>query len=298
MRHLPSIRQLQYFAALAEHRHFGRAAKACFVSQPAFSVAIRELEELLNVQLVDRTRKNVTITSIGQDIAVQARLVLRDLEGLMDIAEHQQEPLTGKLRLGVIPTIAPFLLPRLMPKLRKQYPKLQLILYEDQTQRIYERLMDGKLDLILIALPYDMKNVETMTLFRDHFYLACRKDTKLIDPAEYSINQVPSESVLLLEDGHCLRDHALAACKIRNLNKVSNVTANSLLTLIQMVDADLGVTFLPELAIDSGMLKNTRVKTWPLKSGSYREIGLVWRKGSQRQQEFRQLGEFIAEQSQ
>lgn len=292
---LPTIKQLRYFIALDKYKHFGKAARSCFVSQPAFSVAIQELESALNVQLVDRTNKNVTITHIGKDIAAQARLVIRDLEGLVELAKENQQPLSGQLNLGVIPTIAPFLLPVLLPKLRKSYPKLELYLTEDQTERVYASLMNGDLDVILIALPYDLKNVESMQLFRDHFYLACRKDTKLINPEHYSIEQLPQESVLLLEDGHCLRDHALSACKIRNQDKISNVTASSLLTLIQMVDADLGVTFIPEMALGSSMLKNTRVKTWPVKPASYREIGLVWRKGSMRASEYKLLGEFIKE---
>lgn len=290
---LPTIKQLRYFIALEKHTHFGKAARACFVSQPAFSVAIQELESVLNAQLVDRTNKKVTITHIGKEVAAQARLVLRDLEGLVDLARENQQPLSGQLNLGVIPTIAPFLLPGLLPKLRKSYPHLELYLTEDQTDRVYTSLMNGDLDVILIALPYELKSVESMTLFRDHFYLACRKDTKLIDPDHYSIEQLPQESVLLLEDGHCMRDHALSACKIRNRDKISNVAASSLLTLIQMVDADLGVTFIPEMSLGSSMLKNTQVKTWPIKSGSYREIGLVWRKGSMRAEEFKLLGEFI-----
>jgi Transcriptional regulator len=295
---LPSIKQLRYFLALEKHRHFGKAAKACFVSQPAFSVAIRELESLLNVRLVDRTRKNVTITGIGKEIAVQARLVMYDLEGLMDIARQLQKPLSGRLKLGVIPTIAPFLLPVLLPKLRRSWPGLELYLTEDLTGRIYDLLMQGDLDVILVALPYELRNTEKMTLFRDHFYLACRKDTKLINPENYTIEQLPDESILLLEDGHCLRDHALSACRVRNRNKVSNVTASSMLTLIQMVDADLGVSFIPEMAIGSPILKNTRVGTWPMKTGNYREIGLIWRKGSMREKEFRMLGEFIKANSQ
>lgn len=290
---LPSTKQLRYFVALEKHKHFGKAAKACFISQPAFSAAIQELESLLNVQLVDRTNKNVTITSIGREIANHAKLVLRDLEGLVDLAQKNQKPLSGLLNLGIIPTIAPFILPKLLSRLRKSYPDLELHLTEDMTDRVYAELMEGDLDLILIALPYELKNVETMHLFRDHFYLACRKGTKLIDPEHYNIEKLPEESILLLEDGHCLRDHALSACKIRNKDKVSNVTASSLLTLIHMVDADLGITFLPEMSLGSAMLKNTHVKTWPIKSGSYREIGLVWRKGSKRANEFRLLGEFI-----
>ncbi len=293
MSKLPTTKQLRYFVALEQYKHFGKAAKACFVSQPAFSTAIRELESTLNVQLVDRTNKNVTITSIGKDIAVQARLVLRDLEGLVDIARENQEPLSGQLKLGIIPTIAPFLLPKILPKLRKTYPDLQLYLHEDITDRIYERLMEGDLDVILIAIPYDLRSVESMSLYKDPFYLACRKDTGLVDAGHYAIEQLPAESILLLEDGHCLRDHALAACKIRNMNKVSHVTASSLLTLIQMVDADLGITFLPGMAQGSAMLKNTQIKIYPMRAGSYREIGLVWRKGTMRSKEFRLLGEFI-----
>ncbi|HKK16302.1 MAG TPA: hydrogen peroxide-inducible genes activator [Gammaproteobacteria bacterium] len=293
MANLPTTRQLRYFVALDKHRHFGKAARACHVSQPAFSVAIRELESLLNVQLVDRTNKSVTITRIGKDVAVQARLVLRDMEGLVDIARENQRPLCGRLALGVIPTIAPFLLPRLLPKLRKFYPELELYLTEDQTERIYEKLIEGDLDLILIALPYDLKNTESMHLFNDRFYLACRKNTQFIDPEHYSIDDFPEDSILLLEDGHCLREHALSACKIRNQDKISHVTASSLLTLVQMVDADLGITFIPGMALSSSILKNTQVKTWPVKPESYREIGLVWRKGSTRTREFRLLGEFI-----
>jgi LysR family hydrogen peroxide-inducible transcriptional activator len=290
---LPTIKQLRYFVALEKHTHFGKAARACFVSQPAFSVAIRELESTLNAQLVDRTNKKVTITHIGKAVAAQARQVLNDLDGLVELARENQQPLSGRLNLGVIPTIAPFLLPGMLPKLRRSYPGLELYLKEDQTDRVYASLMAGELDVILIALPYALKNVESMILFRDHFYLACRKDTKLIDPENYNIEKLPQESILLLEDGHCLRDHALSACKIGNQAKISNVAASSLLTLIQMIDADLGVTFIPEMALGSSMLRNTQVKTWPIKSASYREIGLVWRKGSMRGKEFRLLGEFI-----
>ena len=290
---LPTIKQLRYFIALEKHTHFGKAARACFVSQPAFSVAIQELESVLNAQLVDRSNRKVTITHIGKEVAGQARLVIQDLEGLMDLARENQQPLSGQLNLGVIPTIAPFLLPAILPKLRKSYPKLELYLTEDQTGRVYAALMEGDLDVILIALPYELKNVESMILFRDHFSLACRKDTRLIDPEHYSIDKLPEESILLLEDGHCLRDHALSACKIRNQDKISNVAASSMLTLIQMVDADLGVTFIPEMALGTPILKNTQVKTWPIKPASFREIGLAWRKGSMRADEFKLLGQFI-----
>ena len=292
---LPTIKQLRYFVALTETEHFGRAAEACFVSQSAFSNAIQELESLLEVQLVDRTNRSVTITAMGQQLATQARLCLRDVESLVEMARGQREPLTGELHLGVIPTIAPFVLPTALPKLRRKYPKLELYLHEDQSQRIYDRLMDGDLDVLLLALPYDMRGVEIMPLFEDRFALAYRHGTKRVDPDNYRFSRLDADSILLLEDGHCLRDHALAACKIRNTQKVRRIGASSILTLVEMVDADLGITFLPELARNSLILKNTRVRMKPLEENSYRTIGLAWRKGTDREEEFRMLGEYLAE---
>ena len=293
MINLPTLRQLRYFVALEEHRHFGRAAAACFVSQSAFSVAIRELETLLAVQLVDRTRKRATITAIGSEIATQARLCLRDAEALVEMARYQQEPLAGRLNLGVIPTIAPFLLPRFMPPLQSEYPRLQLYLQEDVTARLLDSLLEGELDLVLMALPFELRHVEVMTLFRDPFRLACREGSERVDPRNYRFSRLQQGSVLLLEDGHCLRDHALSACRIRQQEKVSRFAATTLLTLVQMVDADLGITYLPAMAEDSPLLAHTHVRTYPLDEKAYREIGLVWRRGSARSDEFRELGEFI-----
>jgi LysR family hydrogen peroxide-inducible transcriptional activator len=290
---LPSNRQLQYFTALVEHGHFGRAADACFVSQSAFSNAIKELETLLGTQLVDRTNRSVTITATGQLVATQARLCLQDVKSLVELAAGSRRPLTGELRLGVIPTIAPFLLPRVLPKVRRQFPDLQLYLIEDQTQRIYERLMGGELDLLLLALPWDMRGVEVAPLFEDPFYLACRDGTGRVDPDNYRFNRLDQDSILLLEDGHCLRDHALSACKIRNTQTLRRFGASSLLTLVEMVDADLGITFLPEMARGTSLLKNTRVKMHALRDNSFRTIGLAWRKGSGRVAEFKLLGHFL-----
>ncbi|MCH8846121.1 MAG: LysR family transcriptional regulator [Proteobacteria bacterium] len=290
---LPTIKQLRYFIALQKYTHFGKAAEACFVSQSAFSVAIRELESTLGVQIVDRTNKRVTITAMGQEIVVQARLVLRDVEALMELAQVNNEPLCGKLKLGVIPTISPFLLPKILPQLRSHFPYLQLFLQEDTTLRVYEKLMSGELDLILIALPYELRHVEKMTLFKDPFLLAYKKGSQFIESQKVTADHLQSESILLLEDGHCLRDHALSACKIRNLNKVSQFSASSLLTLIEMVEADLGVTYLPEMAKNSPMLKNTNIRTQTMPKNSHREIGLIWRRGSARKNEFKMLGEFI-----
>ena len=295
---LPTIKQLKYFLALQETEHFGRAAASCFVSQSAFSSAIGELEAILGAQLVDRTNRSVTVTAQGQDIAVQARLCIRDVESLVEMAKGGREPLSGELRLGVIPTIAPFLLPTALPKLRRRYPELDLYLIEDQTQRIVERLMDGELDLLLLALPWEMRGVETRELFRDRFHLAYRSGTERVDPDNIRINRLNADSILLLEDGHCLRDHALAACKIRNTQKLRSFAASSMLTLVAMVDADMGITFLPELARGTSLLRNTRVKLADMGDECSRTIGLAWRKGSRRGEEFSLLGDFLRDHQQ
>ena len=291
---LPTVKQLRYYVALVEEGHFGRAAAASFVSQSAFSTAIKELEALLGTRLVDRTNRQVTITTTGQEIATQARLCLRDLEGLVETAQGQREPLGGELHLGVIPTIAPFLLPKMLPKLRRAYPKLRLFLTEDQTERLHAKLLDGDLDVVLIALPYDLRSTEILPLYKDRFFLACRENTKLVDPQNYRLSRLDSGSVLLLEDGHCLRDHALEACRIRSTDKLSRFAASSLLTLVEMVDADLGITYLPEMAEGSTLIRNTKVRMYSLGARSYRTIGLAWRKGSARVEEFRLLGGFLS----
>ncbi|MEO8224420.1 MAG: LysR substrate-binding domain-containing protein [Gammaproteobacteria bacterium] len=290
---LPSTRQLRYFAALAEHQHFGKAAAACFVSQSAFSIAIRELESLLGVRLVDRTNRRVTITALGQEVATQCRLCLRDIAALVALAQTEGSPLAGPLRLGVIPTIAPFLLPRVLPRLRKALPKLKLFLHEGTTREIHAKLLKGELDVLLLALPYDLDNAEVQPLFRDAFRLACLRGTKLVDPVHYTYNRLDRDAVLLLDEGHCLREHAISACRLKTSEKVSSFAASSLLTLIEMVDADLGITFLPEMAEGSALLKGTRVVTYPLPERSYREIGLAWRQGSTRGAEFRKLGQLL-----
>jgi len=290
---LPTVKQLRYFIALESHEHFGKAAEACFVSQSAFSTAIRELETTLEVQLVDRTNKNVTVTHVGRQIATEARRCLRDIENLVELARSNQLPLTGELRVGVIPTVAPFLLPAVLPALREKFAQLRLYLTEDITQRVYEKLMSGELDLIIIALPYALRNVEVLPLFQDKFYLTCRTDTQYTSPTHYSFDALKPESILLLEDGHCLRDHTLSACHLQDADKISRFTASSLLTLVQMVDADLGISYLPEMAKGSSLLAGTKVKMWALPEDSYREIGLAWRRGSAREDEFAQLGKFI-----
>jgi LysR family hydrogen peroxide-inducible transcriptional activator len=290
---LPSPKQLRYFLALVDEAHFGRAAASCFVSQSAFSVAIKELETLLGVRLVDRTNRQVTITAMGQEFARRARECLQALETLVESARGQREPLVGELRLGVIPTVAPFLLPQVLPKLRRAYPKLRLYLVEDQTQRLHARLASGQIDLALLALPYELRGMEVLPLFKDHFRLACREGSALVKPGANRMALLDPASVLLLEDGHCLRDHALDVCRLQGSGKLSRFAAGSVLTLIEMVDADLGVSFLPEMAEGSTLLRNTRVRLLALDGKSFRTIGLAWRKGSARSEEFIKLGEFF-----
>lgn len=295
---VPTIKQLQYLIALDDHRHFGKAAAACFITQSAFSIAIRELEATLHVQLVERNNRSVVISEIGHAVVSQARLCISDIEALVNIAASGKEPLTGTLTLGVIPTIAPFLLPSFIPEVRKRFPRLQLYLREDKTAVLLEQILQGKLDLILLALPYPLRNVTTMPLFRDPFLLACRKGSKWLNKQHDKISNVrtlPDESVLLLDDGHCLRDHALAACDFRNSEQISRFAATSLQTLLQMVVADLGITFIPEMARNSLIGDAPDIELHPLPRQSYREIGLAWRKTSSRGAEFSLLGEMLQE---
>ncbi|MDT8397593.1 MAG: hydrogen peroxide-inducible genes activator [Pseudomonadales bacterium] len=290
---LPTIRQLQYLVALTRLQHFGKAAEACHVSQPAFSIAIRELESCLDSQLVDRDNKHVVITKVGRAVSEQAQRILNDIQELQQIAGFSKGNMQGRLSLGVIPTIAPFLLPTVLPGLRESYPALELILYEGMTEELYRQLLVGSLDFLLLALPYDLKGVEFLTLFRDPFHLAYRENTMILQEDHYDLEKLPDESIFLLQDGHCLRGHSLSACRISNQAKLSPVSASSLLTLVQMVDADLGISFLPEMAVNSSLLTNTKVKTRALSDDSYRDIGLVWRKGSSRENDFRIFGDFL-----
>ncbi len=294
---LPTVKQLRFLIALDDYRHFSRAAKACFISQSAFSIAIKELETKLQLQLVDRTNRSVTFTEKGLAIIDQARICISGMETLVSIASSHHAPLSGKLSLGVIPTIAPFLLPTILPEIESRFPELQLYLREEKSQLVYEQLMNGKLDLILIALPYEMKGVETLSLYKDPFLFACRKKSRwtetLHSPA--NINSLPVESVLLLDDGHCLRDHALQACRLNKSEQISRFGATSLQTLLQMVASDIGVTFIPSMAKDSIILNSSNIELHTMPTESYREIGLAWRKGSARENEFRLLGSLLTD---
>jgi len=288
----PTVKQLRYYIALVEQNHFGKAAEKCFVSQSAFSVAIRELENTLGGRLVDRTNKSVTVTNLGIEAYTQAQLVIKELSRLVELTESDKKPLTGKLSLGIIPTIAPFLLTKIVSELRISYPELELHLQENVTLNLYTRLMSGELDVILMALPYSLKNVETKTIFKDKFFLSYKKNSKWIKQ-KGTTPLLNDGSVLLLEDGHCMREHAISACHLNKDNKVSQYTASSILTLIEMVKNDIGVTYLPEMSLQSPIVKQSDLEIQKLNDNSYRDIGLVWRKGSSRKEEFDMLAKFI-----
>ncbi|GIX15911.1 MAG: LysR family transcriptional regulator [Rhodothalassiaceae bacterium] len=293
MIHPPTIKQLRYLVALAEHLHFGRAARACHVSQSTLSAGIQELEALLDADLVDRNRRRVSLTPLGEKVVAQARRVLEEVERLCAIAESQREPLSGPLRLGIIPTIAPFLLPPLMPALRQTFPKLQLYLKEALSAELCRALLAGELDVVLYALPYRCGGVEEEELFRDRFLAAFPPGTDPL-PARIRTEDLDGHTLLLLEEGHCLRDHALAACSLPGVDPARSILGTSLLTLVQMVDNGLGVTLLPEMAVDGGILAGTGVRVVPLADPqAARVIGLIWRKGSPRREEFRRLAAFI-----
>lgn len=287
--HLPTVKQLQYLVALRRFGHFGKAADACFVTQSTLSSGLRELETLLGVTLVERTRRVVRFTALGEKIADKAMSVLRETEELAEMARAQGRPLHGELRMGVIPTIAPFLLPTMLPRLREQWPELKLYLREETSSAACEALHRGQLDCVLLALPFACGDVDSTTLFDDPLFIAYPRGEA---PAPGSIDaaEVDEKRLLLLEDGHCLKDHALSACNRPELRAHAAMMGTSLHTLVQMVDNGLGVTFVPGMAIEAGILTGTAIDARPLRSDHpYRRIALIWRRSSPRESEFQML---------
>ncbi len=290
--YLPTLKQLQYLVALHEHGHFGRAAEASFVSQSTLSAGIRELESLLGVTLVERSRRVVRFTSLGNQVVEKAHRILREAEELADLVQAAGKPLAGQLRMSVIPTIAPFLLPRFLPRLRKERPELQLFLREETSQDAVESLQHGRVDCVLLALPFATGEVEFAHISDDPLYVAFPKDDPRDPPATVTSDMIDEGRLLLLEDGHCLKEHALAACNRPELRGSATMIGTSLHTLVQMVDNGLGLTMLPEMAVEAGILNGTDVVARPIKSAqASREIALIWRKNSPRRDEFELLAE-------
>lgn len=288
MIYLPTIKQLQYLVALHRTRHFGKAAEACFVTQSTLSAGLRELESALNVTLVERNRRVVRFTPLGDSIVERAHRLLAEADSIVELARAAGTPLASTLRLGVIPTIAPFLLPGLLPALRSRWPELKLYLREEQSGPACEALSRAELDCLLLALPYACGDIEHELLFDDPIRLAFHPADFPGAPDRVSPDAIDDRQLLLLEDGHCLKDHALAACSRAAFRPDRSVLGTSLHTLVQMVANRIGMTLLPQMAIDAGILDGTDVITRPLDSpAASRQIALAWRPTSPRADEFR-----------
>lgn len=294
MEHLPTIRQLQYLSALAEHRSFSKAAERCHVTQSTLSAGIKDLETLLRQALVDRSRRQVTLTAFGKNVLDEARIILTHAGEISARARAVGQPLTGKLRLGIIPTIAPYLLPRILPELQNRFPALELQLTEDLSDRIFAQLRAGALDLILLAFPYETPGLTQTLLFEEPFYLACPKGSWQ-GKMPVAMNDLQGKELLLLEEGHCLRDHALAACRFRARAERETFNATSLPTLIQFVQHGYGMTILPEMAVREGAVPDN-IEIIPFRAPvPRRRVGMAWRKGHPQEKEFALLAKTIRE---
>ena len=304
-----SLKQLRYFSAVAQHAHFGRAAEFCNVTQPALSMQIRDLEKELNLELFERRQQGVQLTDAGQEILDRAQSILNAVRDLSDYAHHHNQLLTGSLRFGVIPSIAPYILPPLLPKLRDRYPGLDLRIRETLTETLVDELIDGQLDLLLLALPIEHQEVETLALFEDRFLLASppgwQPDTTAPKTGTGSRRKraelraspklLEDGRLLLLEEGHCLRDQALAFCQLRQVDNLDTFGASSLSTIVQMVANGMGLTLLPEISV-AVEARHGDVQVMPFEAPEpSRTVGLVWRKSSPRKPDFQAIGEMVGD---
>jgi LysR family hydrogen peroxide-inducible transcriptional activator len=288
-----TFKQLRYFDALARELHFGRAADACSVTQPALSMQIHELEQSLGLILVERTRSGVQLTDKGLEISERAARILGDVRDLIAFAHHASRVLSGALRLGVIPSVAPYMLPPLLPLLRDAYPELELHVRETQTQPLTRELLEGKLDVLLLALPVKHPDLENLPLFEDRFVLAVPQSKKLSGRVRATKELIEHERLLLLEEGHCLRDQALTYCTLQQVDAVNTFGASSLSTIVEMVSAGYGITLLPEmcLGIEERGRKLTLVRF--VEPEPFRTIGLGWRSTSPRKRDLQELGRLV-----
>ncbi|MBN8927866.1 MAG: LysR family transcriptional regulator [Rhodospirillales bacterium 69-11] len=296
---LPSPQQLRYLVALAECRHFGRAALACAVTQSTLSAGLLALERQLDAAILDRAAgRHVVFTPLGLELVDRARTALAALEAVSEAATAAREPMSGPLRMGVIPTIGPFLLPKLMPALRTAFPRLRLFLREDTTANLVNRLEANRLDVLLVALPCDCGAADALPVVQDEFLVALPPHHRLAGEAQIPPAALGAERLLLLEDGHCLRDQALTVCGLLagNRDDQDGFAATSLHTLVQMVAGGLGVTLLPRLAVDAGITQGTALTLRPLAAaGAWRTIGLAWRPNAPRAADYRALGPHLAD---
>jgi LysR family hydrogen peroxide-inducible transcriptional activator len=289
-----SLRQLRYLESLSQTRHFGHAAEACAVSQPALSMQIKELEDELQLSLVERRKSGVELTEKGDEVARRARTILASVRDLIDYAKQQEGVLSGVLKLGAIPSIAPYLLPAALPELQRRFPGLILQLRETVTENLVRELVTGDLDVILVALPIDDPEVETHSLFDDKFILATKASSSNKRLRHATADMLSDERLLLLEEGHCLRDQALSYCHMMTREARESFGASSLATIVQMVANGYGITLLPEMAIASEIHPGGDIRLLRFTSPEpKREIGLAWRKTSPRKAEFIQFGQLL-----
>ena len=294
----PTLKQVRYLVAVSESGHFGKAAASCHVSQSTLSAGIAELEDILGVPLVERNNRAVILTLLGEEVVRRGRSILLDVEDVRSLCDASAEPFAGKLRLGVIPTIAPFILPGLLNRMRSEHPRFKLFIREDLSGNLVERLHHGELDALLLALPFPAERVETMPLFEDEFMFACPENHPLAAAQTLNVEQLKGQELLLLEDGHCLREHALDACNLKEAQVSVPYQATTLNTIVQMVANGIGITVLPKMAVAANVLRGTDVQIRPFDAqGVSRVVGLMWRKKSPRRNEFQLLGNFIQDAS-
>jgi LysR family transcriptional regulator, hydrogen peroxide-inducible genes activator len=292
----PTLRQLRYFVALAETRHFGQAALRCHVTQPALSMQIKELEEALGAPLIERARSGAMLTPAGIEVARRARAILRAVRDLADLARQHAEVPSGPLRVGVIPTIGPYLLPKVLPRVHAAFPNLQLSLRESQTLVLVKELLVGTLDLLILALPVDDPEIDELPLFEDVFALALPATHPLEAQGGVSESELRGERLLLLEEGHCLRDQTLAVAQAGGASELDDFRASSLATVVQMVANGYGCTILPELAVPVEVGDRQGIRVVPFqRPPPVRTVGLAWRRTSPRRGEFLAFGEVIVE---
>ncbi len=285
----PTIRQIEYLIALEHEKSFSKAAVYCNVTQSTLSAGIKDLEIVIGQNLVNRSGRKISLTPLGSETVEQGRKILRDVDHIMARAKAAQAPLSGTIRLGVIPTIAPYLLPYILPELQQSFPALELQLYEDMSARLVEMLHTRKIDAAIIAFPYETEGMEQHNLFEEEFYLASPKNKSL--PDNLSVKDIKPEELLLLEDGHCLRDHALSACKLQLPHRRKTFSATSLATLIQMVGHGYGVTLLPEMVVKHAPMPNG-ITLAPFKTPApKRQIGMIWNVSTPQKRDLQELCE-------
>ena len=288
------LRDLEYLVAVDEERHFHNAAKRCFVSQPTLSGQLKKLEDELGVLLVERTRRQVAMTDVGEAVAQQARKILAEVKAVEEIVQSFDDPMAGELHVGLIPTLAPYLLPRIMPGIRRQYPKLKLWLYEYQTSVLLEQLRRAELDLLLLALPVDTDEFSEIQLFDEPFQLAVPEDDPLAQQSIITLAELRKREMLLLEEGHCLRGQALDVCFMAGATENVGFHASSLETLRHMVGEGMGITLMPQLAIPSRRSEMNEIRYLPFMDPKpSRQIGMLYRKGSYREETFTRLRQLI-----